>query len=80
MQRVAQSQHRVVQQDLVLVGSADDVHHDIRLELVEDDSVVVEDDVAVLLGRLVNQALLKRLLRLEVRVGIARARIYRAPE
>ena len=72
VQGVAQGEDRVVEQNLVLVEAADDVDHDVRLELVEYDPVVVEDDVARLLGRLVDEALFKGLLRLEVRVGVGR--------
>jgi hypothetical protein len=70
MQRVTQSQHGVIQQDLVLVGSANDVQHDVRLHLVQHDAVVVEDDVARLLGRLVDEALFESLLRLQIGVRV----------
>lgn len=70
MQRVANRQDRVVQQDFVFLQAADDVQHDIRLELVQDDAVVVEDNVASLLGRLLNEALLERLLSLDVVVRV----------
>lgn len=72
MERVTQGQHGVIQQDLVLVGGANDVQHDVGLHLVQHDAVVVEDDVARLLGRLVDEALFKRLLRLQIGVGMAR--------
>jgi hypothetical protein len=72
VQRVPQSQNRIVQQDFILVHATDNVDHDIGLELVEDDPVVVEDDVARLLGSLVNQTLLKGLLRLDIGVRAAR--------
>ncbi len=69
---VAQCQNCIVQQNLILLETAHDVNHDVRLQLIQDDAVVVEDDVARLLGRLVNQALLKGLLRLEVRIRVRR--------
>lgn len=72
MQRIANGEDGVVEKNLVLVHAADDVDHDVRLELVEDDPVVVEDDVARLLGRLLDETLLKGLLRLDVGVGIRR--------
>lgn len=72
VQRVAERQDSVVEEDLVLVDIANDVHHDIGLVLVQNDTIVVEDDIACLLRRLLNEALLESLLRLEIRVGTAR--------
>jgi hypothetical protein len=70
VERVPQGEDGVVQKNLVLVDATDDVHHDVRLHLVQHDPVVVEDDIASLLGRLLNEALLKGLLRLDIGVGV----------
>lgn len=72
MKRITKSQNSVVEQDLVLVGGTDHVEHDVGLHLVQDNPVVVEDDVARLLGGLVNEALLERLLRLQIGIRVAR--------
>lgn len=72
MKRITKSQNSVVEQDLVLVGGTDHVEHDVGLHLVQDNAVVVEDDVARLLGGLVNEALFERLLRLQVGVRVTR--------
>lgn len=70
MERVSQRKDGVVEQDLVLVDTAHNVHHDVRLHLVQHDSVVVKDDVAGLLGRLLKEALLESLLGLDIGVGV----------
>lgn len=67
---VSQSQNGVVQKNLVLVDTANNVHHDIRLHLVQNNSVVVENNVAGLLGSLLNETLLESLLRLDIGVGV----------
>jgi len=67
---VSQSQNGVVQKNLVLVDTANNVHHDIRLHLVQHNSVVVENNVAGLLGGLLNETLLESLLRLDIGVGV----------
>lgn len=72
MERITKSQHRIIEQNLVLVGGANDIEHDVGFHLVQDNSVVVEDDIARLLGRLVNKALLESLLRLQVGIRVAR--------
>lgn len=46
VQRVAQGENDVVQQNLVLRDVADNVHHHVRFHLVQHNSIVVEDDVA----------------------------------
>lgn len=69
-QRVPQREDDIVQHDLVLAGVADDVEHDVALGLEHHHPVVVEDDVARLLARLLHQALLERLLVLERRVRL----------
>lgn len=43
-QRIPQGEDDVVKQDLVLIYRSHDVHHNIGLHLVQDYSVVVEDD------------------------------------
>lgn len=72
MKRVAKSQYCVVEQNLVLVGGTNDVEHDIGLHLVQDNSVVIQDDVSGLLRRLVDKALLECLLRLQVCIRMGR--------
>jgi hypothetical protein len=72
MKRVAKSQNSVIEQNLVLVGGTNDVEHDVGLHLVQDDSVVIEDDVSGLLGRLVDETLLECLLRFQVGIRMAR--------
>lgn len=72
MKRITKSQNSVVEQNLVLVGGTDHVEHDVGLHLVQDNPVVVEDDVARLLGGLVDKALLERLLRLQIGIRVAR--------
>ena len=70
VERVAQSQNDRVEQDFVLIGTSDNVKHDIALHLEDYDSVVVQDNVTVLLGRLLRKSLLERLLILELRVWV----------
>ena len=41
-----------VEQNLVLFGTADDVEHNIRLHLKDNNLAIVEDDVGRLLGGL----------------------------
>lgn len=72
MKRVAKSQYCVVEQNLVLVGGTNNVEHDVGLHLIQDNSVVVQDDVSGLLGRLVDKALLECLLRLQVGIRMGR--------
>lgn len=71
MQRVTERKNSVVEQNLVLVDVADDVHHNVGLVLVQNNAVIVEDDVAILLRGFVDQALLESLLRLQVGVRTA---------
>lgn len=55
VQRVAQSEDDVVQEHLVLRDVADDVHHHVRLHLIQHNSVVVEDDIARLYSATVSR-------------------------
>lgn len=73
VKRIPQSQNDVVKKDLVLVDASDNIHHDVRLHLVQNDPVVVEDDIAGLLCRLLQETLLKGLLRLDIGVGVCLA-------
>lgn len=68
MHRVAKGQDDVVEHDLVLLHSADDIYHNVGLALVEDDAVVVEDDVGGLLCCLLEESFLEGFLGLEVGV------------
>lgn len=70
MQAIPQREEHVVQQHLVLLGAAHHVDGHVRLHLVEHHPVVVEQDVAVLLGRLGQEALLEARLGGLVRVGV----------
>lgn len=72
MQRVADGENSIVKQNLVLVGCANNVNHDIGLELVEHNAVIVEDNITSLLARLINETLLKGLLRLGIGVWVRR--------
>lgn len=58
------------QQHLTLLGSADDVQHDIALGLEDDDAGIVKDDVVAALGGLLDKALLENLLLFGGGVGI----------
>jgi hypothetical protein len=71
VKRVTERKDSVVEQNLVLVDVADNVHHNVGLVLVQNNAVIVEDDVAILLRGLVDQALLESLLRLQVGVRTA---------
>lgn len=46
IQTVSQCQHRIEQQDLVLVGRSNNEQHRVALGLVDHHSVVIENDVA----------------------------------
>lgn len=52
MQGIPKRKNNVVKQNLVLVNAANDIHHDVRLHLIQHDPVVIEDDIAGLLRRL----------------------------
>lgn len=73
VQRVPQGKNGVVEQDLVLIDTANDVDHHVGLHLIQHDPVVVEDNVAGLLRGLVNQTLLECLLRLQIGIRAGRS-------
>lgn len=70
VQTIPQCQNDAVQHDLVLLRSSHNIQHDVALHFEDDHSVVVEDDIAGLLRRLLEQPLLEGLLVLYARVGV----------
>ena len=69
MQTIPQRQNNIIQHNLILIHTAHHIHHNIAFGLVENDSVIVEDDVCALLGGLFQEAFLEGFLGFQIAVG-----------
>lgn len=69
-QRIPQAQHNIIQQHLILISTSNNIEHNIALHLKHDDPIVVQNHVARLLIRLLQQSLLERPLLFQRRVGV----------